>query len=381
MRVFVLALIGSLILSTMLKAQTDSFLSDPIYMKLDKDSPTLITVTSPSSLSGQKTRGFAKVNTSKAQLEGTVKDEDGIKTFWINNFPIAVASDGSFATVIDLKSGDNSIQFKSVDLLGNLYEEQFTLTSEVTESSNAIAGLTNSPGKYYALLIGIDEYDDPAIADLDKPIKDAEALAKVLKTHYVFEEENIEIIRNATRGQIIDALVAMRSKITPDDNLLIFYAGHGYYDEASDIGYWIPSNGRDKSISTADWFRNSSLTDEINAIKSKHTLLIADACFSGSIFKTRKAFLDASLAVNKLYELPSRKAMTSGTLTEVPDRSAFIQYLLKRLESSSEKYLTSEQLFSSLRMAVINNSDVVPSYGVINKSGDEGGDFVFIRKD
>jgi hypothetical protein len=382
MKVTILTCLSFFAFSIILKAQTDSFLADPIYVKLDKDSPTLITVTSPSTLNSQKTRGFAKVNSTKTQLEGNVKDDDGIKTFWVNNFPVPVASDGSFATVIDVKDGDNTILFKSVDQLGNLYEEKFTLSSEIsTGSSAAMAGITTRPGKYYALLIAIDEYEDPAIADLDKPIKDAEALANVLKTHYVFEEENIEIIRNATRGQIIDALVGMRKKISPDDNLLIFYAGHGYYDAVSDIGYWIPANGRDKSISTADWFRNSSLTDEINAIKSKHTLLIADACFSGSIFKTRKAFMDGSLAINKLYELPSRKAMTSGTLTEVPDRSAFIQYLLKRLESSSEKYLTSEQLFSSLRMAVINNSDVVPSYGVINKSGDEGGDFVFIRKE
>jgi len=72
--------------------------------------------------------------------------------------------------------------------------------------------------------------------------------------------------------------------------------------------------------------------------------------------------------------------MTSGTLTEVPDRSAFVKYLLERLNDNTEKYLTSEQLFSSFRMAVINNSDVVPQYGEIYNVGDEGGDFVFIRK-
>ena len=72
--------------------------------------------------------------------------------------------------------------------------------------------------------------------------------------------------------------------------------------------------------------------------------------------------------------------MTSGTLTEVPDRSAFVEYLVKRLESNQQKFLSSEQLFSSFRIAVINNSDVVPQYGEIKDVGDEGGDFIFVRK-
>ena len=89
---------------------------------------------------------------------------------------------------------------------------------------------------------------------------------------------------------------------------------------------------------------------------------------------------DATLAINKLYDLPSRKAMTSGTLTEVPDQSAFIKYLIERLLNNSEKYLSSEQLFSSFRIAVINNSNVVPQFGEIKEVGDEGGDFIFILR-
>ena len=67
-------------------------------------------------------------------------------------------------------------------------------------------------------------------------------------------------------------------------------------------------------------------------------------------------------------------------LTEVPDKSAFLKYLVKRLETNTEAYLPSSELFSSFRRAVINNSDNIPQYGTIQKAGDEGGDFIFIRK-
>jgi Caspase domain len=237
----------------------------------------------------------------------------------------------------------------------------------------------NIKGKYYALIIGINDYIDPLVASLDKPIRDAEVFYNAITSRYTFNEENVKLIRNATSTQIYEALDYFAEKVKPEDSFLIFYAGHGVWDESAQIGYWLPSDARRNS--KKDWFRNSTLRDYLREIKSKHTLLISDACFGGSIFKTRAAFTDATFAINSLYELPSRKAMTSGTMTEVPDQSAFLKYLVERLNNNTEKYLSSEQLFSSLRMAVINNSKVVPQYGVIQDVDDQGGDFIFILKE
>lgn len=240
----------------------------------------------------------------------------------------------------------------------------------------------NSPavrGRYYALIIGINNYSDPAITELDKPIRDAELFFNVVTTRYMFNEADVKLLRNATMADIVEALDHFAKIVKPEDNFLIFYAGHGLWDPAAEIGYWLPADAR-KSSKLA-WFRNSTLRDYLREIKSRHTLLISDACFAGSIFKTRTAFTDASLAINKLYNLPSRKAMTSGTLTEVPDQSAFLKFLVQRLVENPEKYLSSEQLYSSFRIAVINNSSVVPQYGVIQDVGDEGGDFIFILRE
>ena len=242
----------------------------------------------------------------------------------------------------------------------------------------AFAGDLKNTGKYYALIIGINEYEDDRISDLDQPVQDATRLYQILTDSYTFNPDDIVFLQNPTRADIIMALDNIEANVTQEDNLLIFYAGHGYWDEKTQKGYWLPSDARQDN--TANWFRNSSLSGYISSIKSKHTLLIADACFSGSIFKTRDAFGNMDKGIERLYKLPSRKAMTSGTLKVVPDKSVFLQYLTKRLEENEDSFLSSEQLFFSFKTAVLNNSQNIPQFGEISNSGDEGGDFIFIKK-
>ena len=251
-------------------------------------------------------------------------------------------------------------------------------TEHSTLQNVTLKDLGVGSGKFYALIIGISNYSDPLISELDKPIADAVLFYNTLTSRYVFEEENVKLLRNATMSDIVSALDYFTKLILPADNFLIFYAGHGVWNSASEIGFWLPADARKSS--TLNWFRNSTLRDYLREINSKHTLLISDACFGGSIFKSRSAFMDAPVAIAKLYALPSRKAMTSGTLTEVPDSSPFVKYLIDRLSANNEKFLSSEQLFSSFRIAVINNSNVIPQFGEIKDVGDEGGDFIFILR-
>ena len=233
--------------------------------------------------------------------------------------------------------------------------------------------------RYYGLIIGIDQYDDPQIQTLDNPVNDSKALYEVLKTYYSFTSQNLQLLENPTRAEIIDALDQLSQKVTETDHVLIFYAGHGVWNEQLNQGYWLPT---DASMETKSaWLSNSTIRDYLGGIKSKHTLLISDACFSGGILKERG--VESSKVILELYKMPSRKAMTSGTMTTVPDNSVFIHYLLKNLENNEARLLSADHLFRSLKQAVIHNSPTgqVPQYGVIAFTGDEGGDFIFLKKE
>lgn len=240
-------------------------------------------------------------------------------------------------------------------------------------------GINNMP-RYYALIIGVSEYQFAGLdlPNLDEPVKDAIRLKEVLHTRYFFNEEDITLLTNPTREEIINELDKLINTVSNRDNLLIFFAGHGFYDKNTNLGFWLPSNAKAKS--RADWIANSTIKDYIRAINTKHTLLITDACFAGSIFKTRTVNTLDPRKFNELYRDKSRKAITSGNLSEVPDKSYFLEFLIRVLEENEQDYLPASSLFARIYEPVLNNSPTIPQFGVIQEAGDEGGDFIFIRK-
>jgi len=356
--------------------QNEDFTKKNITAKQKDKLPPKIKVITP-----DLDRGFKPVHgTEKLIVTGIAEDESGISEVIINNISATVIADGSFEAEIPLQMGRNKISITATDNHMNVATESFYIERNDETSQNTITENIDTPGKYYAFIIGIKDYTDPAFNDLEQPVDDARRLYKTLTTLYQFDSTNIVYLENPGKEEITDKLEYFYNKLSKQDNLLIFYAGHGYWDQKFKQGYWIPSDAKEYNRGT--WLSNSTLRDYIRAIPAKHELLITDACFAGAIFKSRDAFTDASKAINQLYELPSRKAMTSGALNTVPDKSVFLQYLIKRLEDNQQKYLSAEQLFSSFKLAVINNSpeNQVPQYGEVKETGDEGGDFIFIRR-
>lgn len=233
--------------------------------------------------------------------------------------------------------------------------------------------------KFYALLIAVDDYDHPDIVDLENTISDAENLWNVLSANYTFESTDRIFLKNPTRKDILDTFTELSARLGETDQLLIYFGGHGVWDEQLTQGYWLPSDAQKES--KADWISNSTIKDYVRSFKTKHTLLVADACFSGGLFKERDAFAYGK-AMLEMYKLPSRKAITSGALTTVPDKSVFMKYLTAGLANNEDPLFNAEQLFYNLKLSVINNSPngQVPQYGVIRETDDQGGAFIFLRR-
>ena len=331
-------------------------------------------------------KGILRVEDESLQIRGTAEDESGVSQLVINGRSIQVGLDGLFETTVELQPGTNEVIVRAIDTRFNSVEHKIPVHrkappgqpvfSDIQELDNLLA--TRRPDRNYALIVGVNDYPDPGIIPLDKPISDARKLANVLVTHYKFERDDVIFMENPTRANIIDELDRLARRVTKDDNLLIFFAGHGYFDMEFELGYWLLQDAALQS--TANWLANSQIRDYIGAIRSRHTLLIADACFSGGIFQERRAFEEQPDDRDRVYSRPSRKAMTSGNLTEVPDESVFLRELVRRLEENQRSYILAEELFSSFKPIVVSQTSTEPQYGDIKGAGDEGGDFIFRRR-
>ena len=144
------------------------------------------------------------------------------------------------------------------------------------------------------------------------------------------------------------------------------------------MGYWLPADAAARLLDK--WMMNSIITGYVSQSKARHTLVIADACFGGSIFRTRAIKPEEEKALSDLYLKASKKAMTSGDLAEVPDESVFVKNFIQLLADNKENYLSSEQLFFTLKPNVTKVIDLIPQFGTIKNAGDQGGDFIFFRK-
>jgi hypothetical protein len=101
-------------------------------------------------------------------------------------------------------------------------------------------------GDFYGLFIGVNQYESEEIVDLNEPVEDAKALKTVLLKNYEFSEEHSIVLEDPTRSELIDTLENLASAVKANDSLLIFYAGHGYWDENFKQGYWLPSDAKQK---------------------------------------------------------------------------------------------------------------------------------------
>jgi hypothetical protein len=232
-------------------------------------------------------------------------------------------------------------------------------------------------GKYHALVIGSNDYD--YLPKLKTAKADAEEIATILRRFYGFK---VKLLTNATRDNILDALDVYRETLTTSDNLLLYYAGHGWLDKEASRGYWLPVDA--KSNRRRDWLSTVDITDTLKALNAKHVLVMADSCYSGTLVRGIRVQEHMPDYVRKVAQKRARLVMTSGGLEPVVDsaggdHSPFASVFL-RLLKSNKGVMDGTKMFNKMRRPVMLSADQTPEYSDVRKAGHEGGDFLFVRR-
>ncbi|MEM9984527.1 MAG: caspase family protein [Bacteroidota bacterium] len=320
-------------------------------------------------------------------LEGQVFDASGITSLTINGYDVSFSKTGYFRASLMLPNGaSQDIKIEVSDRFNNVTTQSFVLKHEVPMAAQAPLQLARPPiqvnpegrpaiGNNYLLLIGVNEYEN--WNPLHNAVKDCQDLASTLIQFYWFEPDKVISLYNhqATRENILETLEGLQEMIRPEDNLLIYYAGHGYYDELSGLGYWVPVDARLNKI--PDFIRNSTIHDYLRTIDSKNTFLIADACYAGSLFAAYRGSVNENAR--------SRWAFTSGDIEKVWDgqpgqNSPFARYLIRFLRENSSPKLPANILIEEVGSLVQRNTAQTPQGSPLRLAGDDGGIFVFYRR-
>ncbi|MDB5012935.1 MAG: hypothetical protein JWQ25_1137, partial [Daejeonella sp.] len=318
---------------------------------------------------------------ANVMVKGIANDPSGIKEVFINGKKIYSQTGGDFWSDVALNNGLNKITIAAIDMAGNKAEQIFTIEKlqPVVNAVQEILAVTEKEGKNYCLLVAAQNYEDTNIPSLENPIADAIKLKLILKEKYNFPESNIITLFNPANNDLKRQLLELTNTIQPEDNLVIFYAGHGIWVEKEKKGYWLMTDAKRNDVNT--WLPNKDVLDLIAKLPSRHTLLITDACFSGSVFKTRGLKAGAPIALREMDTKISRVAITSGNDTEVPDVSVFMKYLVKALSENKDQYMTAQKMFiTQIIEAVMTETKTEPRYGTLESAGHIGGDFIFSKK-
>lgn len=363
--------------------------------------PVVEVIDPPLTLTRGRTAAVLHNAGDEVEVVGRVRSEADLAELSLNGRRLDVSPQGGFRHRLRLEGQETPVAIAATDVEGRTARVEFVLfsagaagsesTGRRPEAGDGPRGLPRGVnlGRFHALVIGNDDYQ--SFPRLKSARNDARAIADLLRKRYGYE---VRLLLDADRFSMLAAMNEFREKLGKDDNLLIYFAGHGELDALGRQGYWLPVDARPELPLT--WISNSAVSDILNAMNARHVLVVADSCYSGAM--TRSAvpnFAGRSRGsawadwVRAMSIGRSRLALTSGGLQPVPDtgrgeHSYFARAFLAALEDNNG-LLDAQTLFRQISVSlglVLEETPLVqvPEFAPIQFAGHESGMFFFLPR-
>lgn len=213
----------------------------------------------------------------------------------------------------------------------------------------------------YAVVVGINDYEQPGVPDLTSAERDATRMGGVLRA-LGFEVTTI-LGRDATRMRLAAMLAdQLPLQIAENDRVLVYFAGHGQTSADGNLGYLLPADG-DPHLPAATGISMADLQRWLMVnYAAKHVLFLADTCYSGLALRSR-AVPVSSQAREYLTEIasePVRLSIVAGTdrqeAHETDEGGVFTTHLVHAIEgdadSNGDGLVTGEEVFAYVQPAV-----------------------------
>lgn len=235
----------------------------------------------------------------------------------------------------------------------------------------------------WAVVVGINNY--LSMAPLSCAVKDAEDVASTLiEVHGFHENYVISLLdEEATQERILGVFddLLNRGQMTPDDRVIVFFAGHGitrYTNQGQRVGYIAPVESEPRAWRSL--IPMKTFVEQARFLPAKHVLFILDACYSGLSF-LRSGQVDP--VSEHLLTQQAIQLMTSGRDDErvidggdqEGDNSLFTSLLLEGLRgaaATASGLMTASDLMRYIyrHMAQRPELEQTPQYGWLAGGGD-----------
>ncbi len=379
-------LLGSLLIAF---AQSFSGKTNDIVLNFKNPTNSVTAISLPSIIWKTPQMEYTNTQTNAVEIEASVFSEIEIKSIRIiigdgnatrGEKPLDVDKlrEHHIKQSLKLLDGQNVIEIVAENIQGG----KVSSSRSVLVGGDAIASAIAIDRKDYALLFATDQYD--SWTDLVNPIEDAHSIAKVLKEKYGFQTE---ILENPNLDEVFIKLADYSQRnFKPQDQLLIFFAGHGYFDDTFGEGFVVAKNSLQNDKAKITYISHNRLRGVIDNIKSEHIFLAMDVCFGGTfdpVIASSRGMEstetnDTEFLVRKLSQ-HTRKYLTSGGKEYVSDGipGKHSPFTLKLLEAFSDGGGGDRILTVSEIKTYVEKLKPEPRLGSFGKDKPES-DFVFV---
>jgi len=320
---------------------------------------------------------------AQIKVKGRVTSKSNLLLLLVNGVETPVDENGYFERAVSLKYLDNEMQIRAIDVDRNVGSIAFTINREMSEAEAAKnSGVAR--GTNYALVIGTDEYKEFSI--LSNPVFDVKTIATELEQNYGFE---VNTVVGPTQEQFYSVLRSYGSrKYSSLDQLFIFVAGHGVFDDVFGDGYLVLSDSRKDDQNKTSYISHSNLRTILNNIDCPHIFLVLDVCFGGTfdplVAKRGDEYeaLNRDQFIRRKLQYRTRQYLTSGGKTYVSDgragsHSPFAREFIRALRANggADRVLTINEI-----VGFVEKVQPEPRRGEFG-SNEPGSDFLFITKE
>ncbi len=197
----------------------------------------------------------------------------------------------------------------------------------------------------YALIIANTEYDDPGLAQLRAPGKDAEDFARVLNAQGFCAFDDVNLILNQPEHIVRGAIDEFFDQKRPDDLLVLYFSGHGVRDDLGALYLAVKNTSRTRLRSTA--VKSNYIREAMDQSRSRRQVLILDCCNSGAFEQGTKSATGVSIGTASAFEAgygriiltasdSTQFAWEGDKLTGETENSLFTHFLVKGLEGEAD---------------------------------------------